>query len=216
MPLSRDQILAAAVTLADREGLEVVSMRRLGRELGVQAMSLYNHVPSKDAILDGMVERVLAEVELPEPGDWETSVRRCAVSTHDALLRHPWACALVMVPASGPEALLARLRYIEALLRAFRESGFSARQASYAYHAIDSHALGFTMWQLGHAVPADATVARVAMDAVGGGAYPYVLEHSHEHEVQSGPSSFEYGLDLIFEGLRRMRGTEEASVPFTP
>ena len=205
MPLDRDQILAAAVALADREGLEVVSMRRLGRELGVQAMSLYNHVPNKDAILDGMVERVLAEIELPAGGEWEAAVRRCSRSMHEALLRHPWACALVMVPGVGPSALLARLRYIEALLRTLREAGFTAREASYAYHAIDSHTVGFTMWQLGHTVPPDAAVAEAALRAIGDGAYPYLQEHAREHEDDSGPTGFEFGLDAIVDRLRQMR-----------
>jgi AcrR family transcriptional regulator len=207
MPLSREQILIAAVALADREGLEVVSMRRLGRELGVQAMSLYNHVPNKDAILDGMVERVLGEIELPQAGgDWEASLRRCALSTHDTLVRHPWACALVMVPGVGPRALLARLGYIEALLQTLREAGFTPSEASYAYHAIDSHTLGFTMWQLGHTAPAE-TVADEALRAIGSGEYPYLVEHAKEHETESDPTAFEFGLDLIFDGLRRMRSS---------
>jgi AcrR family transcriptional regulator len=206
VPLSRDRILAAAVALADREGLEVVSMRRLGRELGVQAMSLYNHVPNKAAILDGIVERVLGEIELPQAGDdWEASLRRCALSTHEVLLRHRWACALVMVPGAGPAALLARLRYIEALLRTLREAGFTPAQASYAYHALDSHTLGFTMWQLGHTVPEEAAVADEARRAIATGEYPYLVEHAREHDVESEPGSFEFGLNLIFDGLRRMR-----------
>jgi len=203
MPLNREQILAAAVALADREGLEVVSMRRLGRELGVQAMSLYNHVPSKDAILDGMIERVLAEIELPE-GEWEVALRRCALSAHEALRRHPWACSLVMVPAVGPAAMASRMRYIEAMLRTLREAGFTPAQASYAYHALDSHTLGFTMWALGHTVPDNSSIADEARQMIAAGDYPYLVEHAQEHERESDPTDFEFGLDLIFDGLRRM------------
>ena len=203
MPLDRAQILAAAVALADRDGLDAVSMRRLGAELGVQAMSLYNHVPNKDAILDGMIERVLAEIELPE-GDWEPALRRCALSTHDALRRHPWACGLVMVPAVGLAAMAARMHYIEAMLRTLREAGFTPEQASYAYHALDSHTLGFTMWALGHTVPGDAPIAEEARRLIAAGDYPYLVEHAGEHERDSDPTDFEFGLDLIFDGLRRM------------
>src|SRR5215475_6744049 len=104
--LSRDRILATAIRLADSEGREAVTMRRLGNALGVEAMSLYKHVANKDAILDGLLEGVLAEVELPQAGgDWEAELRRAAHSLHDALAGHPWACSLVMAPASSPNAL---------------------------------------------------------------------------------------------------------------
>jgi AcrR family transcriptional regulator len=205
--LSRDRILTSALRLADRDGLEAVTMRRLGQALGVEAMSLYKHVANKDAILDGLLERVLAEVELPEPGgDWETELRRATISMHDALGRHPWACGLVMAPASSPNALGARIRYIEALLRTLREAGFTPTQAYYGYHALDSHAVGFTMWELGHAVPDNANAAvEQLMHQIESGAYPYLLEHSRQHETDHPQSSFEFGLELIFDGLRRMR-----------
>jgi hypothetical protein len=127
------------------------------------------------------------------------------LSAHEALLRHPWACPLVMVPGAGPGALLARLRYIEALLRTLREAGFTAREASYGYHALDSHTLGFTMWQLGHTLPAESEAASSAIAAIETGDYPYLVEHAGEHEHDHDPSDFEFGLDLIFDGLRRMR-----------
>jgi AcrR family transcriptional regulator len=204
MPLNREQILAAAVALADREGLEVVSMRRLGRALGVQAMSLYNHVPNKDAILDGMVEHVLAEVELPKAGgDWEAALRRSTISMHDVLHRHPWACGLVMAPARWPRAMSARARYIEALLATLREGGFTPELAYHAYHSLDAHAVGFTMWELGHSVTDEAVVEDVRQE-IERGAFPYLREHAHEHDVEHG-SAFEFGLDLLLDGLRRLR-----------
>jgi AcrR family transcriptional regulator len=203
--LSRDRILASAVRLADRDGLEAVTMRRLGQALGVEAMSLYKHVANKDAILDGLLERVLAEVQLPQPGgDWEGELRRAAISLHDALARHPWACGLVMAPASSPNALGARIRYIEALLRTLREAGFTPTQAYYGYHALDSHAVGFTMWELGHAVPDNAVVEEL-LRQIESGAYPYLLEHARQHDANHPQTSFEFGLDLIFDGLRRLR-----------
>jgi len=205
--LSRDRILASAVRLADREGLEAVSMRRLGQALGVKAMSLYKHVANKDAILDGLLEQVLAEVDLPQPGDdWEAELRSAVISMHDALARHPWACGLVMAPASSPNALGARIRYIEALLRTLREAGFTPAQAYYGYHALDSHAVGFTMWELGHAVPdPDKALVERVMRQIESGEYPYLLEHAHQHDTDHPQSSFEFGLELIFDGLRRMR-----------
>jgi len=205
--LSRDKILAKAIRLADIQGLEAVTMRRLGQALGVEAMSLYKHVANKDAILDGLLERVLAEVDLPQPGgDWETELRRAARSMHDALARHPWACGLVMAPASSPNALEARIHYIEALLSTLREAGFTPTQAYYGYHALDSHAVGFTMWELGHAVPdPDNAVVEQLMRRIESGAYPYLLEHARQHDTDHPQSSFEFGLELIFDRLRRMR-----------
>jgi len=194
-----------AVRLADRDGLEAVTMRRLGQALGVVAMSLYKHVKNKDDILDGLLERVLAEVELPRPGpDWEAELRRTALSMHDALARHPWACTLVMAPASSPNALEARIRYIEALLRTLREAGFTPAQAYYGYHALDSHAVGFTMWELGHAVVPDNAVVEQLTRQIESGAYPYLLEHAREHDADHPQSSFEFGLDLIFDRLRSL------------
>lgn len=211
-PLRPDHILDAALALADDAGLEALSMRRLGQAVGVEAMSLYNHVASKDAILDGMLARVIAEVELPaEGGEWEKELRGCAVSLHEALRRHPWACSLVMAPAAGPEALAARLRYIDALLRTLREAGFTPEQAYHAYHAIDGHTVGFTMWELGHtSSPTDATVATVTR-LLESGELPYLLEHGRQHELDHQVSGFEFGLDLIFDGLRQLRENEPSA-----
>jgi AcrR family transcriptional regulator len=204
--LSRDRILDAALALADADGLEAVSMRRLGQKLGVEAMSLYNHVANKDAILDGILERVLGDIVLPRPGgDWEAELRRCSLSAHDVLQRHPWACGLVMAPASGPAALAARVRYIEALLGTLREAGFTAEQAYHGYHVLDGHAIGFTMWELGHSVRPDDAVVDDAMRLVESGAFPYLLEHAQLHDAEHGVTAFEFGLDMIFDGLRRMR-----------
>lgn len=202
--LSREKILTVAVRLADRDGLDLVTMRRLGQALGVEAMSLYKHVQNKDAILDGILERVLAEVALPQAGlDWEKELRRTTRSLHEALARHPWACTLVMAPASSPNALESRIRYIEALLRTLRKAGFTPEQAYYGYHALDSHAVGFTIWELGHAVP-DNTVSEQLTRQFESGAYPYLLEHAQQHGVDHPQSSFEFGLDLIIDKLRSL------------
>jgi AcrR family transcriptional regulator len=202
--LTRVRIVDAGLRLAGEHGLEAVSMRRVAGDLGVQAMSLYNHIASKDALLDGMLERVLDEVELPVAGrDWEAELRGCAVSLHSTIHRHPWACGLVMAPAAFPSALGARARYIEAILRTLREAGFTAQQAYYAYHALDGHTVGITMWELGHTV-ADESRVEDARQQIAAGDYPYLLEHAHEHEADH-QSAFAFGLDLVFDGLRRMR-----------
>jgi len=206
--LRRDDILDAALKLADDAGLGALSMRRLGQALGVEAMSLYNHVANKDAILDGLVARVLTQVALPAPdGDWEEELRRCSVSLHEALQRHPWACSLVTAPASGPVALEARMRYIEALLHTLRAAGFTPAQAYHAYHAIDGHTVGFTMWELGHTSPWTEAAVEAAMRVVESGEFPYVFEHAQQHELDHDVSGFEFGLDLIFDGLRQLRGS---------
>src|SRR2546427_13037385 len=100
LPLSRDRILHAALELADESGIESLTMRKLGQALGFEAMSLYNHVTNKDDVLDGILDLVLAESEVPSPaGEWDTAIRGSAISVHQALRRHPWACNLMMAPA---------------------------------------------------------------------------------------------------------------------
>ena len=206
-PLNRDRVLRAAISLADQDGIESLSMRKLGQALGVEAMSLYNHVASKDEILDGIADHVLSEIELPATNaDWEEAIWRCGISAHDTLAAHPWACTLIM---SIPRLLPARLRYIEAVLGCLREAGFSAAAAYHGYHALDSHILGFTLWEAGHAVSEDiaadamAYVPRLAQDG-----YPYLAEHAAQHLAGIGPEEegeFEFGLRLIVDGLKRMR-----------
>src|ERR1700704_448237 len=124
LPLSRDRILEAALAVADETGIESLTMRKLGQELGFEAMSLYNYVANKDDLLDGILDLVLAETELPAPdGDWESSVRASAISVHAAIRRHSWAAALLI----APERLRpAGLRYMDALLGRLRQAGFSA------------------------------------------------------------------------------------------
>ncbi len=122
--LSRERILHAAMRIADVDGLDALSMRRLGAALGVEAMSLYHHVASKDALLDGITDLALADVDLPAPGgDWRAGVRTIARSTHDALMRHPWAATLML-----SRTIPSRFRYMEALLGHLRTGGLSVAQ----------------------------------------------------------------------------------------
>ena len=204
MALNRDRVLHAAVRLADKGGIESVTMRRLGKALGVEAMSLYNHVRNKDDVLDGIVDLVLDEIELPAGPDWETAVRRTAVSAHDALLRHPWACTLVMSRFRP-----ARVSYVNALLTTLREAGFSPETAYHGYHALDSHILGFTLWELGHAMDTEGleAAATTFLERFPADRYPYLIEHMRQHmdkSLRDGTGDFEFGLELVLDGLKRI------------
>lgn len=211
--LTSERVLAAALTLVDESGLDALTMRRLGEVLGVEAMSLYNHVAGKEGIVDGIVDLVLGEMEpISSEGDWDTAVRRCAISAHEVLLRHPWVCSLVMIPTLGRGVQGARLRYIDSMLRRFREAGFSADLAFRAYHAVDSHILGFTMWEIGHTSMGgdEPEIVETLLAEVMSGRYPFLVEHAEQHMVdRSGEQSeFEFGLELVLDGLRRMKATE--------
>jgi AcrR family transcriptional regulator len=207
VPLSRERILRAALELADEGGIESLTMRRLGQVLGFEAMSLYNHVANKDDVLDGILDLVLAEGEPPSPdGDWAIAVRNSAVSVHKALLRHPWACTLVMAPARVRPA---RLRYMDLLLGRLREAGFSAETTYHAYHVLDGHIFGFSLWETTHTYTAEdiAGFAEKFETMINVETYPYLHEHARQHVTEGDHrevSAFEFGLDLIVDGLRKI------------
>jgi AcrR family transcriptional regulator len=209
-PLSRDRVLDAAIALADERGLESVSMRALAQELGAGAMSLYNHVANRQDLVQAMVDRVIEEIELPENApDWEAAVRACAVSAHEAFVRHPWACGPAMSGGGAPTAASPRLSYIEWLLKTLREAGFSPEQAYDAYHALDSHILGFTLWQLGHDVPGSdlSELIERFFGRLPAGELPYLREHAELHAAAAegeGAREFAFGLELILDTLRRL------------
>ena len=202
------------MTLADEGGIEALSMRKLAKDLGVEAMSLYNHVNNKGDLIDGMVDLVVREIELPADPDWEKAIRQCAISAYDTFLRHPWACSLVMAPGSVRLEENARLRYMEWLLGRLDEAGFSPELTYRGYHALDSHILGFTMWHLGHSAGGeDMTGGQALEDFVAklvpqfrAAGYPRIAEHAEQHV--SAPwretvREFEFGLDLILDGLKK-------------
>ncbi len=199
--------------LADGAGLDALTMRALGDSIGVEAMSLYNHVANKETLLQSIADLVVGEIDLPRPGEkWEPAVRRCALSAHEAFMRHPWACGLVMAPIGGAAVspvVEGRLAYIEALLRCFREGGFSPELSYHAYHSIDSHVLGFTLWELGHSMPVPLAddVIQQYMSLLTPGTFPYLAEHAAQHLGGLGDgveqNEFEFGLDLVIEGLKR-------------
>ena len=211
-PLTRDRVLRAAIGLADQTGLETLTMRRLGQELGVEAMSLYNHVPGKEALLDGMVDLVFSEIEPPTTDvDWRTAMRRRAVSTRDALLRHPWAIGLMEARSKpGPSNLALH----EAALKCLREAGFSLALTASAYSVQDSYIYGYALQEkalpdLG-APDVGAQVAERMLPQAPLREYPYSVEMVGGFIAAGGydmTEQFEFGLDLILESLERLRGT---------
>ena len=210
-PLSRDRILRTALDLADESGIEALTMRRLGQALGFEAMSLYNHVTNKDDVLDGILDLVLAETEPPAPtGDWDAAVRRSAISVHQALRRHPWACPLLF---SAAHVRPARLRYMDLLLGRLREAGFSAETTYHAYHVLDAHIFGFALWQTSHSYNTDEVSDLVGTleRMIPADEYPYLHEHAEQH-LTEGPlhdvSAFELSLDLILDGLEKIHDAE--------
>jgi AcrR family transcriptional regulator len=200
----------AAIELADRDGLAALSMRKLAEDLGVEAMSLYHYFKSKDELLAGMVDRVVGEVALPSGGpEWRAAIKRGAISLHDALRTHPWATTALMSPGG---ISVARLRYMDALLARLREAGFSPYMTHHAYHALDSHIFGSTLWEAGYrswsarVKPAD--VARTALDLMPADRHPAFFEHVRQHldgSLKGDVSEFEFGLDLILDALERIR-----------
>ena len=209
-PLNRERVLRAAMALADAGGVESLSMRKLAKELGVEAMSLYNHVANKDDILDGLVDFVFAEIEPPASGaDWRTAMRGRAISTREALRRHPWAIGLMEARSKpGPANLAAH----EAVLKCLREAGFSVAATARAYSIQDSFIYGFALQE--RALPAldapgvGAEVAGRMLPQALPGEYPYSVEMVGGFIAAGGydfTAEFEFGLDLILDGLERFR-----------
>jgi AcrR family transcriptional regulator len=207
--LTRERVLRAAVALADSAGIGSLSMRRLGVALGVEAMSLYNHVANKGDLLDGMVDVVFAEIELPTDGvDWRTAMRRRAISVREALARHAWASGMLETRTSpGP----ATLRHHDAVLGVLRGAGFSVEMAGHAYSVLDSYIYGFAMQEANLPFDTGEETAALAQSILARGApgeYPHLTEFTVEHVLKPGydyGAEFEYGLDLILEGLERAR-----------
>lgn len=206
-PLTRVRILRRALRIADKQGLAALSMRHLAQALGVEAMSLYNHVKNKDDILDGLLEVVVSEIEVPAiGGDWRQAMRRRASSAHKVLMAHPWATMLLMSRISvGP----AMMRYLDATLGCLRESGFSFPIADHAWNAIDSYIYGYTLQQLNFPVESDeyAATAAAFVPEISAEAYPYFVGLSAEVIARrhDGVHSLDFGLDLILDGLERLR-----------
>ncbi|HET7726022.1 MAG TPA: TetR/AcrR family transcriptional regulator [Candidatus Limnocylindrales bacterium] len=212
MSLRRERILRVAARLADEGGLDAVSMRRLGEALRVEAMSLYRHVTGKEDVLDGLADLVVSQFEVPTPEpDWKAAMRRSAISAHEVLLRHPWASGLIESRRSaGP----ARLRYLEAVIAVLAAAGFTMPMAVRAIMVLDSYVYGFVLQEL--AWPFEAETARedaaAFARALPAGAYPNLLALAEMAASTSRESliEFEFGLDLLLDGLDRHRAVPGA------
>jgi AcrR family transcriptional regulator len=206
-PLSRDRVLRAALAMVDKGGLEALSMRKLAAELGVEAMSLYNHVKSKDDIVAGMLDIVAGEIEFPE-GDleWRQALRARTIAAHKAFVRRPWAARIWM---STTTPSMDRFAQGDAVLRCLREAGLPATTIYSAYHALDGYALGYALQRLDFPY-SRKELNRLAKDFLHQfpvDDYPDFAEHVQQHlnpEFTS-TDSFEFGLDLILDGLERLR-----------
>ncbi|MEX1171882.1 MAG: TetR/AcrR family transcriptional regulator [Chloroflexota bacterium] len=203
-PLTRDRVLEAAMNLADDQGLDGMSMRRLGQALGVEAMTLYHHVGRKDELVGALVDRVYAEIERPDPAlDWRAAVRRSSISAHDVFRRHPWATTFV----GGLESIgRHQLAYMDGLLQRLREAGFSPILTHHAYHVLDSHIVGSILWAAGYeqAARREPDMATRALSVLPLADYPAMAEHVEQHisgAAARGIPTFEFGLDLILDGL---------------
>jgi len=198
-PLSTDRIVEAAVELIDREGLDALSMRRLGSALGVEAMSLYRHFPAKAALLEAVVARLLAELLLPVPGTvpWQDSFRTLARDYRQLLLRHPNAIPLLAtLQLSNPGALGAA----GAVMAVLRDAGFDARTAFHVLATAESYVIGFAYWEAGTAGIRGSVAPPLPV-----GADPYIVENWSEISGADCAVAFEFGLDTFVAGLERMR-----------
>ena len=204
--LTRERVLSGAVELADHIGIEAFTIRKLAAALGVKPMTIYHHVASKDEIVDGMVELVFSEIELPTPGiGWRAAIRARCVSARQVLNLHPWAPPLMESRTNpGP----ATLGHHDAVLRCFRDGGLSLELAAHAYAVIDSYVYGFALEEAHLPGGGGEEIVEMAaeMAAAHFGAYPHLSEFTTEHVLRPGyhfGNSFEFGLDLILDGLDR-------------
>lgn len=204
-PLSTQRVVQAAVAVADRGGLTAVSMRNVGRELGVEAMSLYHHVEGKDALLDQLADWVFTLIELPREGEpWREGMVRRAASARDALARHPWALGLIESRSNAGPALL---RHHDAVLGCLRRGGFPVALASHAFSVIDAYIYGFVLTE--QSLPFDSAREGEAEEFAGRAGlltdnYPYLAEFMDELLVgYTFAAEFDYGLDIILDELGR-------------
>ena len=209
LPLTRERVLAAALKLADQGGLEGLSMRKLGQALGVEAMALYYHFANKERVLDGIVDLVFGEIVLPATGeDWKVAMRRRAISVRDALLRHRWAIGLMESRTNpGP----ANLRHHDAVIGNLRAAGFDMAQVATAYSLLDSYIYGYAMTKMN--LPFEDTsdivdLSETMLAPFPAGEYQNLADFITEYAMQPGydyANEFEYGLDVILDGLERVR-----------
>ncbi len=206
-PLNKERVMRAAIDLTDRDGLGALTMRRLGAELGVEAMSLYKHVANKEEILDGIVELVVGEIQVPSEGaDWREAMRLRATSARQVLSRHSWAIGLLETrDLAGPTARA----YLNAIIGNLRSAGFTVENAAHAFWVLDSYVYGHVIQETSLTMgiaredpePAGSSVAQTSTNE-----YPHLAE-LEDHARRSGftfDTEFEYGLDLVLNGLDQL------------
>jgi AcrR family transcriptional regulator len=209
--LSRERVLRAAMAHADEGGLEAVTMRKVAEELEVAPMALYRHVANRDDLVDGMVDIVFSEIELPAAGaDWKTAMRERAISVRDAMLRHRWAIGLMESRTNpGP----ANLRHHNAVIGSLRAAGFAMAMAAHAYSLLDSYIYGFALTKMNLPFETTTDIAEMAesmLEPFPVGEYPNLAAFITEHAMKPGydyADEFEYGLDVILDGLERVGET---------
>lgn len=203
VPLNRERVLRAAIEVADQEGIRALTMRRLGQQLGVEAMSLYNHVRNKDDVLDGIVDLVVGDIVVPPAGTpWRTAMRLRALSAHAVLVAHPWAALQMMSRYNiGP----GMTGYLEETFGRLREGGFSIEGTLDAWNALDSHLFGFTLQELNLPFEVEQTqdVSEEFLAQMAADRYPRVAEVVGRIAQTGREEDFEFGLDLILDGLER-------------
>jgi AcrR family transcriptional regulator len=214
-PLTRERVLAAALRLADAGGIEGLSMRKLGQALGVEAMALYYHFANKERVLDGIVDLVFSEIDVPVAGaDWRTAMRQRAISLRDALLRHRWAIGLMESRTNpGP----ANLRHHDAVIGNLRAAGFEMAMVATAYSLLDSYIYGYAMTKMN--LPFDDTsdiveLSESMLSPFAPGEYQNLADFLTEHAMKPGydfAHEFEFGLDVLLDGLERMKAASEAT-----
>jgi len=221
VPLSKDRVLRAAILVADEGGIESLTMRNLADKLGVEAMSLYYHVANKEAVMDGVVDAILGEIEEAAGGftppadsaDWQTAVRSRILTAREVMLRHPWAPGVIETRTTMSPVIM---RYFDTLLGLFREGGFSYELAHHTMHVLGSRALGFTQELFEPDNESDSQEEAAIMLEHMADELPYVVEMlmevSHDDPDSTlgwcdDQAEFEFGLDLILTGLERLRQT---------
>ena len=205
--LTRDRVLDGALNVVDSIGIDAFTIRKLAAILDVKPMTIYHHVPNKDAIVDGMVDRVFAEIDLPPTGvDWRVAIRQRTVSARLVLSLHPWAAPLMESRTTPGPATLA---HHDAMIGCFRTGGLSVEMTAHAYALVDSYLYGFAMQEAN--LPATegldmADLAESILDPLPAGEYPHLMEFTAQHVLQPGYDfgrEFEFGLDLILDGLEK-------------
>jgi AcrR family transcriptional regulator len=210
-PLSRERVLRAAVALADQGGVDALSMRKLAQELGVVPMALYKHVANKDELLDGMIDVVVGEIDPPTAlADWKTAIRRRVLSARGTLLRHPWASRVIESRTTPTPTVLS---YMDSMIGIFRAGGFSVDLTHHAVHAMGSRLLGFTQELFDDSADVDPEQEATMLREMAA-RYPHIGEmvmaitHDQTSVVGAGCDDqfeFEFALDLMLDGLERLR-----------